>query len=150
MGLQYLSERLSMYLAESGESSHGIIIIDKRVGRLDYQVALSHMSFIFGHDSGRDLTNILEAPLFADSRLTMGLQLVDNISSLIYSNHYQYYCRDIDGASDYSHVQQFWPRLDALQYKSKCTLSTGQLCYGFRVVDLKKPTESKTNKRIGG
>ncbi len=134
MGLQYLAERFSVFLAECGGEDHGITIIDKRLSKLDYQVATSHMSFVFGHETGRELTNVLEAPLFADSRLTTGLQISDNIASLVYANHYHYYCRGLDGAADYSHMKALWPRVDALQFRSKSRHAGGQPWYGFRVV----------------
>jgi len=133
MGLQYLTERFNAHVAESDQYNHGVIIVDKRIAQLDFRVASSHMSYLFGHQTGRELTNIVEAPLFADSRLTTGLQIADNVSSLIYTNHYHYYCRDIEGAEDYSHTKQFWPRLDALQFKSKVLV--GHNTYGFRVID---------------
>lgn len=40
---------------------------------------------------------------------------------------------DIDGAQDYSHVRQHWPRIDALEFKSRNKYD-GHLPYGFKVL----------------
>src|SRR2546430_883977 len=72
--LQILVERVSVYVAESQTYSHALLICDSRMKGstgLDLDVARSHMSYIFGHTTGRTFTNIVEAPLFADSRLTV-------------------------------------------------------------------------------
>ena len=98
------------------------------------------MSYIFGNETGRQFINILEAPLFADSRLTVGLQLVDIFASNLFSNHYYYYVRDVDGAIDYSHMQQYWPMIDSIQFKSRQTIN-GYQVFGYRVID-QRPKET--------
>jgi hypothetical protein len=135
--LQILVERFSPFVAEHGTYEHAIMICDSRMkgfGGDDIQVARSHMSYIFGHETGRTFLNIVEAPLFADSRLTVGLQVADIFASNLYANHYQYYLRRIPGALDYSHVQRYWPTLDSLQYKSR-NLIDGYQVFGYRIVD---------------
>ena len=87
MSLQYMVERLNIFVAEHDTLDKGILIADRTV-RFDWDVAYSHMTFIFGSETGKQLTKIHEAPLFADSKLTAGLQLVDNLSSVIFTNHY--------------------------------------------------------------
>jgi len=114
--------------------ANGIIIADTRAAEFDFQVATSHMSYLFGHETGRELTNVLEAPLFADSRLTMGLQIADNVSSLVYANHYHYYCRRLPSAESSVHVLRFWPELKALQFVSR-RLYESRPMYGFRVIE---------------
>jgi hypothetical protein len=135
MGLQRLAERFHAYLSEDDRYSSGIVVLDSRERRrLDFQVAVSYHSFVFGHDTGRTLTTLQEIPLFADSRLTAGLQITDNITALLYANHYHYYCRRLPGAPDYSHAQQYWSHLDNLQFKSQQAYS-GHYLYGFYVYD---------------
>jgi hypothetical protein len=130
--LQYLVERFNIFISEHSQFDKGIIIIDKNV-RFEWPVAASHMSFIFGSETGRLLTNIYEAPLFADSRLTVGLQVVDNLSSMIFTNHYGYYCRNVQGAPSYYHMRNHWPAIDLLEFKSR-RRHEGHLKYGFRVI----------------
>ena len=83
---------------------------------------------------GRTFINILEAPLFADSRLTVGLQVVDIFASTLFTNHYHYYLRGTDGAPNYGHMRKYWSTIDALQYKSR-QLVDGHKVFGYRVVD---------------
>jgi len=131
--LQYMVERFNTFIAEHNNFNKGIIIADS-TKRFDFDIACSHMSFIFGNTTGKSLKYIYEAPLFADSRLTSGLQLVDNLSSIIFSNHYHYYCRNIPSASSYDHMKQHWERIKSLEFKSKKRYD-GYFIYGFRVIN---------------
>lgn len=133
MGLQRLAERFHSYLNEDSRYTSGIVVLDSRERkRLDFQVAESYLSFVFGHDRGQTLLSLQEAPLFADSRLTAGLQIADNVTAILYANHYHYYCRDLDGALDYGHAQRYWPVLDELQFKGQHS-DSGHTLYGFYV-----------------
>lgn len=137
--LQILVERFSIFVAEHPVYSNAILICDSRMkgiygSRQDITVARSHMSYIFGNETGRQFINIFEAPLFADSRLTVGLQSVDIFASNLFSNHYHYYLRDVDGAVDYSHMQRYWPMIDRIQFKSRQTVN-GYQVFGYRVID---------------
>jgi hypothetical protein len=135
---QILLERFHDYLINHFKEPHqGIIICDSRSGTfrgngLDKDVAKSHQTYIFGHSVGKTLINIKEAPLFADSKLTIGIQLADIMSAAVYSNHYHYYVRNLPGAMDYSHCQKIWPKIYALQYKNE---SADPKVFGFRVID---------------
>jgi hypothetical protein len=137
--LQQLAQRFSVFLAEHPQYTNGITIMDSRARGprgVDFQVASSHMSYVFGHETGRQLTNLAEAPLFADSRLTAGLQCADNLMSLVYGTQYHYYLRDLEGAPDYSHLRTYWPRLDAMQFRSRQE-HDGYPLYGFRRNDFR-------------
>ncbi|MBU1662797.1 MAG: DUF3800 domain-containing protein, partial [Chloroflexi bacterium] len=103
MGLQYLAELMNIYLTESNTYDYGILVADERMKQFNFNVASSYLSYVFGNETGRSLTQLVEAPLFANSRLTAGLQIADNIAGALCSNHYYYYCRNIPGAPDYSH-----------------------------------------------
>lgn len=130
--LQYMVERFNAYISEHQVHDKGLVIADS-TKRFDFEVASSHMSFIFGSETGKLLTNIYEAPLFADSKLTAGLQIVDNISSIIYTNHYNYYCRTVDGACSYEHMKQHWEKVNALEFHSRKEYN-GYHMNGFRVI----------------
>lgn len=137
--LQILVERFNMYIDEHEYYKGGILICDSRSsglhGKDNINIVKSHMSYIFGHETGRTLLNILESPLFADSRLCAGLQFADITASVLFTNNYQYHLnRDatdiIPGAIQYPHVPQYWPILKAVEFKSK----NGKT-FGFRVID---------------
>jgi hypothetical protein len=135
MGLQFLAERFNIFIAENNTYEHGLLIVDSRRKYLDFNVSASYASYIFGHQNGRSLTHLVESPLFADSRLTAGLQIADNVAGTLFANHYHYYCRNIPGAPDYSHIPpRYWSRLDSLQFKSKQRYE-GYVKYGFKVCD---------------
>ncbi len=143
--LQILVERFSIFVAEHPVYNNAILICDSRMKGIygsqhDITVARSHMSYIFGHETGRQFINILEAPLFADSRLTVGLQLVDIFASNLFANHYYYHLRDVEGAVDYSHMHRYWPQINNLQFKSR-QLVNGYQMFGYRVVD-QRPRET--------
>ena len=140
--LQILVERVSVYIAESMTYDEAILICDSRMkggAGLDIDVARSHMSYIFGHSTGRTFTNIVEAPLFADSRLTVGLQIADIVAANLYASYYDYYLRLTPGALNYAHARPYWSLLDAVQFRSVGQVG-GFPVFGFRVVDQRSPT----------
>jgi len=134
--VQQLADRFSIHLSEHHAFQHGIMIMDSRSrgreARQDFQVGSSYLSYVFGHDTGRLLTNLAEAPLFADSRLTAGLQIADNVASIVYANQFHYYLRKLPGGYDYSYLQQYWARIKSLEFRSKRTYD-GYPVYGLRV-----------------
>lgn len=132
--LQVLLERFNYYIEENEYLSNGIMIVDRSNFGFDKQVAKSHMSYVFGHGTGKELRNMVEAPLFADSELTAGLQIVDNMSSLVYSNMYDRHVSQLPGAITYSHAKKYWSTLQNLEFKSKNKYD-GHKKYGFRVID---------------
>jgi hypothetical protein len=85
---------------------------------------------------GRDIA----APRFADSRLTVGLQLVDIFASNLFANQYHYYLRNVVGGIDYSHMQEYWNAVNKLQYKSRQAID-GYQVFGYRVID-QRPKET--------
>jgi hypothetical protein len=134
MALQYLCERFQAFLEEGIGDENGIIIVDSRMHNVDLEVAQSHLSFIFGHKTGRTCDKILEAPMFASSKLTAGLQIIDIMGSCIYANFYQRNCMFVPGALDYSHMGTYWPELSALEFQSQ-RLYDGHRRSGYRVID---------------
>ena len=134
MALQYLCERFQAFLEEKGGNENGIVIMDSRMHNIDLGVAQSHLSFIFGHETGRTCDRIMEAPMFANSKLTAGLQIIDIMGSCIYANFYQRNCMFVQGALDYSHMGPYWPELSALEFQSQ-RLYDGHRRTGYRVID---------------
>lgn len=132
--LQYLVERFSIFLGESFPGINGMIIMDSRTRVQDITVVRSHMSFIFGHTSGRGFTNIAEAPLFADSKFTAGLQLVDIVSGAIFANYYNRNCSSFAGAINYAHITKNQTQINNLQFISKAKYDD-HVKYGYRVID---------------
>lgn len=132
--LQYLVERFHMFLEDGPGDQSGILIADSRSRELDTQLARSHLSFIFGHETGRGYHRILEAPLFADSKLTVGLQVADIVGSAVRAFYMDKRCSAVPGAPDYSHAVDWWPLLDTIQFKGQVSTS-GVPTYGYRVVD---------------
>jgi hypothetical protein len=141
--LQIIVERFDMHLRKLGQ--HGIVVIDSRMahttrGRgLDYAVAQSYLTFIFGNEQGRQLKRLLEAPLFADSGLTAGLQIADIVAALKYADTYQNSLTP-DGVPeglgylDYQHVRRFRTQLDACEFKGG-RKHDGRSWFGYRVID---------------
>ncbi len=137
--LQVLAERFHLYCEQCGDD--GIMVADSRTRGLDLQVASSHLFYVFGHGTGRSLTRLVEAPMFADSVLSAGLQIADIIGGCLYGNYYQRRCRDVPGlfdrgrpvslkmtltggrfftrvpARNYEHCRQYWEQLQTLQFR---------------------------------
>ncbi len=135
MALRLLAGRFQAFLEECSPGGEtGIMILDSRTRRLDSNVAKSHLNYVFGHEAGRTLDRVIEAPLFAESVLTPGLQLVDIVGAYVYSYHYQGKCSAIGNAVDYAHVAPMWPIVKRLEFKSE-RLYDGHPRYGFRILD---------------
>jgi len=137
MALQYLVERFQSFLEENALTPNGIIIMDSRIQNYNLEVAKSHLSFIFGHDTGKTCDKIIEAPMFVDSRLTTGLQITDIVSSCIYTNYYYKNSMFMINAVDYSHMDKYWSRLESMQFKGTIN-HDGHVRNGFRIIDFQK------------
>ena len=146
--LQIIVERFSAFISEHGGYQNGILICDSRSkglsGEQNLVVIKSHMSYIFGHCKGKTCTNILEAPLFADSKLCVGVQLADIFASVCYTNHYQHHLHsDTDrmakGYLDYSHMARYWPTVKSLIWVSGRKGNSPR--YGMRVIDHRRSAQ---------
>ena len=137
--LQVLAERFQFHCVASGDD--GMIVADSRTRHLDLQVAASHLSYVFGHNTGRTLTRLMEAPMFADSALSAGLQIADVVGAAIFANYYQRRCAGVPGhfvgtrpanlhdigtraatiqrvpARNYNHCVGLWATLDQMQFR---------------------------------
>jgi hypothetical protein len=156
--LQILVERFSIFIDEHNEFQNGILICDSRSkglsGDRNLEVIKSHMSFIFGHCKGKNCTNILESPLFGDSKLCAGVQLADIFASVCYANHYQYYLtskssREAKGYLDYSHMTQYWAMVGPLFFRAKRKVG-GYPMYGMRVINHQQSTQLPNNEVEAG
>lgn len=136
--LQLLVERFNIFIDKHPDYDNGILICDSRSkglnGNDNLTVIKSHMSYIFGHSQGKTYTNILEAPLFADSRFCAGVQIADIYASLLYTTQYEFhFSRDPNAASNgflnYSHMCKYWPLIKPMGFKSasssEATLNMG-------------------------
>jgi hypothetical protein len=148
MALQYLVERFSCFLEETtqgltsgfaAQHAQGIVIADTRLNNLDLNVAVSHLSFIFGNPIGQRCLRVIEAPTFTFSQLSVGLQLTDIFAACIYSRAYQRYCRGVLGGCDYSHMAYFGSYADKLEFRSRKTYD-GYIVRGYRYIDFSEAT----------
>lgn len=139
--LQILAEAFDIFLREKSEDARGIIILDSRMAHLqkgsglDYTVAVSLLSYIFGNEQGRQLKRLQEAPMFADSAITSGVQVADVVAGLMYANAYRL---NLSGKGadylNYAHVERYWRQLLKLRFQSKAQYN-GFIKSGFRVFD---------------
>ncbi len=135
LALQYLVERLHLHLETSPGENQGLIIVDERSRELDRDVAQSHLSFLFGNPTGRTFYMMVEAPLFADSKLTAGIQIADIVGACLYANTIRQKCGEVDGAPDYSGIAKFWPMLDKLQFRGPPLNPSFSTTYGYRIIN---------------
>lgn len=146
--LQILAEAFDIFLREKSEDARGIIMLDSRMAHLkkgaglDYTVAVSLLSYIFGNEQGRQLKRLQEAPMFADSALTSGVQIADIVADLMYANAYRLNLspdgRGYDvGYLDYTHAERYWRHVLKLKFQSKAQYN-GFYKSGFRVFDHRK------------
>ena len=69
-----------------------IVLIDNENRKVDKYVAYAFNNYLYRTASGNDLDRILEVPIFADSEMTIGLQLADLVAGVLR----QYYSRNLD------------------------------------------------------
>lgn len=142
-GFQIIAERFDAFLQL--ENATGICILDSRMAHTrkgagaDYKVAVSYLSFVFGNADGRKLRNLIEAPMFADSKVTAGLQIADIISGLVYTNAYREKLapNGADGSSgflDYRHTARFWDNLRPVVFEGPPD-TDGRKLFGLRNID---------------
>lgn len=143
MALQYLAERFNCFLEETAqgfspgfqnEETLGIIVADSRMNNLDLNVAISHLSFIFGNPIGQRCERLIEAPTFTFSQLSVGLQLTDIFASCIYARFYRRNCRGLPGGVDYSHMAYVDRYVDAIEFNSE-RVYNGRNVRGYRFID---------------
>jgi hypothetical protein len=144
MALQYLVERFNCFLDETTrgytlgikrQHGYGIIVADTRLNNLDLNVAISHLSFIFGNPIGQRCTSVIEAPTFAFSQLSVGLQLTDIFAGFIYAREFFRHCHGIQGGHDYSHLSYFHGFAERLEFKSEEAYD-GHRVHGYRYINL--------------
>lgn len=142
-GLQILAERFDIFLREL--DARGVMIMDSRMAHMrkgsgvDYTVAMSYLSFIFGNEEGKQLKRIVEAPMFADSGITAGLQMADIISGMVYSDTYRHKLApngpdSLKGFLDYTHCQRYHAPLHEITFTSENNYGA-QKMYGVRTLD---------------
>jgi len=144
MALQYLVERFQCFLEEtsngmtvgmSRDGCSGVIIADTRLNNLDLNVAVSHLSYIFGHSTGQKCKRIIEAPTFTFSQLSVGLQLTDIFAAFTFGRAYHRHCHAIECGKDYSHLEYFREFADRLEFWSEGEYNNRKI-RGYRFIDL--------------
>ena len=143
VALQYLVERFSCFLEETSQGltvgfgaqhAQSVVIADSRLNNLDLNVAVSHLSFIFGNPVGQKCLRVIEAPTFTFSELSVGLQITDIFAACVYARAYRKYCQRIQGCCDYSHMHYIASYLDRLEFRSQETYE-GHRVKGYRFID---------------
>jgi hypothetical protein len=146
MALQHLVQRFHCFMDETTRGvtiglpqqrgrGQGIIVADSRLNNLDLNVAISHLSFIFGNPAGQKCTSIVEAPTFTFSQLSVGIQLTDIFAAYIYARTYSRHCRTIENSVDYSHLAYFNNFATKLEFWSEESYDERRI-RGFRYIDL--------------
>ena len=111
---------------------------DTRVNNLDLNVAISHLSFIFGNPVGQTCIRAIEVPTFTFWQLSVGLQLTDILAACLYARAYRRHCRGIQAGCDYSHMEYFSSYADHLEFRSQET-HDGYRIGGYRFIDFSEP-----------
>lgn len=150
--VQIIDERFDIFLRE--QNDNGILILDSRMAHMkrgsgtDYTVAVSHLSYVFGNAHGRELKRIKEAPLFADSCLTAGLQIADIVAAQAYAYAYREKLAPEGaiqelGLLDYTHTRAHSKPLKDVEFHSRNKYGDHHR-HGFRIMDHRKDkTEPK-------
>jgi hypothetical protein len=156
--LQILAESFDIFLREKSDAARGVIIMDSRMAHLqkgsglDYIVAISLITYIFGNEQGRQLKRLQEAPLFADSTVTAGVQMADIVAPLMYANTYRLQLSP-DGTDcgcgylNYTHVERYWGHLQKLRFQSQ-GLYQGYRKNGFRIFDHRRRKDSTEDTEV--
>lgn len=84
-----------------------IVIIDNSNRRVDKWAAYGFNNYLYRTDGGRSLDRILEVPVFADSEMTIGIQLADLVAGLLR----QYYSNDLYRLSVQPEEEQYLLKL---------------------------------------
>jgi len=80
-----LLERINVYVHQFGrENEMAVLVFDgEGMGGIPGGLAIAISNYLFRHPRGQALTHIFDTPLFVDSKITPGVQLVDMIASCI-------------------------------------------------------------------
>lgn len=156
--LQILAEAFDIFLREKSPDAEGVIILDSRMAHcqkgagLDYIVAISLLTYILGNEQGRQLKRLQEAPLFADSSITIGVQIADIIAAIIYANTYRLQLSP-DGLEreggylNYVHTKRYWAHLLSLRFQSQNAYQGWQKS-GFRIFDHRERSEAADDTEV--
>ena len=78
----YLLQRIEK-IAVNNHCSNVLVILDNDNRRVDKWIAYAFNNFLYRTQNGRDLGRILEVPIFADSEMTVGIQLADIVAGVL-------------------------------------------------------------------
>jgi hypothetical protein len=156
--LQILAETFDIFLRENSTDAEGIIILDSRMAHcqkgagLDYIVAISLLTYIFGNEQGRQIKRIQEAPLFADSSITTGVQIADIIAAIMFANTYRLQLSPAGPSLEYAylnytHTKRYWQHLLSLKFYSENSYQ-GWKKSGFRMFDHRERKEPNDDTEV--
>lgn len=91
----YLLQRIQQ-IASRQYCNTAIVIIDNANRRIDKWAAYAFNNYLYRTEDGNRLDCILEVPIFADSEMTMGIQLADLVAGLLR----QYYRHGLHRSGD--------------------------------------------------
>ncbi|MEI6287693.1 MAG: DUF3800 domain-containing protein [Bacillota bacterium] len=78
----YLLQRIQR-LAVRHREANALVIIDNSNRRVDHWATQAFNNYLFRSEPGRKLDRILQMPVFADSEMTIGIQLADIVAGTI-------------------------------------------------------------------
>ena len=102
----YLLQRIQE-AAVRQRCDRAIVIIDNSNRRVDKWAAYGFNNYLYRTDGGNNLDRILEVPIFADSEMTMGIQLADLVAGLLR----QFYSRDLHCKPQQPDEEQYLAKL---------------------------------------
>lgn len=82
-----LLQRINRYLVTEAGNPNGLLVMDSRDSKSDTVLSVQISNFLFRSETGRRLSNIVETPLFVDSRITPGIQIADYFASCLRQYH---------------------------------------------------------------
>lgn len=83
----YLLQRINAYMTTEKSEEKAILVFDSQDMASDEETSIAMQNFLFRHRDARNWGNIMEVPLFVDSRITPGVQIADYFVSCVRQYH---------------------------------------------------------------
>jgi len=109
LALQRLSVTMQKFL-DKDRKQNGLLILNSRLQSVDFILARDHYHYLTKNAAGSKCKSLIELPLFSDSKLIVGLQLVDIVSFIVYGQMYQnnFVKKKTASGLNYAHIQRYW------------------------------------------
>jgi hypothetical protein len=128
---KYLLERVEAFLLERNRSECAIMVFDEKDPKKDEARAVAFSNLMHRSNFGQSMTHILETALFANSKITPGIQIADLFAYVM--NQF------FDGRKDLS---EFYHELRQLQFVS-CDETPENPLKGIRYLAARSRDEGK-------